>query len=80
MYISVYIHNTKLEEVLVDSGAMVHLISDHVVDKLGLTRYPCNYLRSRMADDTVAPHPWHVWLDINVAGILVHIKAFVMPI
>ena len=80
MYISVYIRDKRQDEVLVDGGAMVDLISDGVVDELGLTRYPCNDLGIRMADDTVAPLPWHVWLDINVAGILARIKAFVMPI
>ena len=71
---------TQLEEVLFNGRAMVDLMSDRVVDKLGLTRYPCNNLGIRMADDTVAPLPWHVWLDINLASILICIKAFVMPI
>lgn len=33
-----------------------------------------------MANDAVVPLPSHVWLDINVMGILARIKAFVMPI
>ena len=46
MYISVYVHDIKLEEVLDDGGAMVVLVSNRVVDKIGHTRYPCKTLAS----------------------------------
>ena len=40
MYKPIYIRDTRLDEVLVDGGAMMDLRSDHVVDELGLTRLP----------------------------------------
>ena len=80
LYITVFIEDAPVDLTLVDGGAMIELISDRVVKNLGLKSFPCNDLAMRLANDDIVRLPSYVWINVNVAGVLARIKAFVMPI
>ena len=76
LYIEAWIGKVRVQEVLVDAGAMLDLISSQLVEKLRLERFPVTGLGMRLADDRLVVLRHYVWLDVVVAGVLARIKAY----
>ena len=76
LYIEAWIGKVRVQEVLVDAGAMLDLILSQVVEKLGLERFPVTGLGMRLADNWLVVLCHYVWLDVIVVRVLARIKAY----
>ncbi|KAI9775935.1 MAG: hypothetical protein M1816_005661 [Peltula sp. TS41687] len=79
LYIRSWIGNTPVDRTLVDTGAVVELVSPDLVKRLGnLQTYEVGdgwYLQ--LANDKTEAIKKYVWLPVNVAGVLANVKAYV---
>jgi len=80
LYIEAWIGKVRVQEVLVDAGAMLDLISSELVEKHRLERVPVTQLEMRLADDRLVVLRRYVWLDVIVAGVLARIKAYAVSV
>ncbi|KAI9776436.1 MAG: hypothetical protein M1816_005318 [Peltula sp. TS41687] len=79
LYIRAWVGNIPVDRTLVDTGAVVELVSPDLVNRLGnLQVYDVEdgwYLK--LANDKTEAIKKYVWLPVNVAGVLANIKAYV---
>ena len=80
LYIDAWIGDQLINDVLVDGGAMLDLISQKVVRKLRLEKHLVKGLGMRLADDSLVRLDHYVWADVVVAGVIARIKAYVVPV
>ena len=80
LYIDAWIGKKLVEDVLVDGGAMLDLISEDVANMLKLEKHVVRGLGMRLADDSLVPLDHYVWADIIVAGVVARVKAYVVPV
>ena len=69
-----------MEDVLVDGGAMLDLISQNMADRFKLEKHLVHGLGMRLADDSLVRLDYYVWADVIVAGVVTRIKAYVVPV
>ncbi len=79
LYIDAWIGEEKISKTLVDSGAVVELISQKVVQDLDL---PVNQMDEKwtfqLADDGHATVQKYIWVTVNVSGVRALVKAFIL--
>lgn len=80
LYIDAWIGKKLVEDVLVDGGAMLDLISEDVANKLKLEKHVVRGLGMRLADDSLVCLNHYVWADIIVAGVVARVKVYVVPV
>ena len=80
LYISAWIGNQQIEDVLVDGGAMLDLMSQGVAERLRLEKHVVRGLGMRLADDSLVRLDYYVWADVVVAGVVARIKAYIVPV
>ena len=68
--------NLKLREVLVDTRAMLDLISLQLVDRIGLKRFPVSGFGMPLSEDRLDILHNYVWLDVVIALVLARVKAY----
>ncbi len=79
LYIDAWIGKRKLNKTLVDSGAVVELISRKVVHDLDLPVHQMDEKWTlQLADDGHATVQEYVWVTVNVAGVRALVKAFIL--
>ncbi len=79
LYIDAWIGKQKLNMTLVDSGAVVKLISQKVVHDLDLPVHQMDEKWTlQLADDGHATVQEYVWDTVNVAGVRALVKAFIL--
>jgi len=76
LYIEAWVGNHLIPRILLDAGAMLDLISSHLVAKLKLKRFPISRLGMSLADDRLVILRNYVWIDVVVAGVLARIKVY----
>ena len=79
LYIDAWVGDQKISKTLVDSGAVVELISRKVVQDLDLQVYHMNEKWTlQLADDGHATVQEYVWVTVNVSGVRALVKAFIL--
>ena len=79
LYIDAWIEENKISKTFVDSGAVVELISQKVVQDLKLTVYCMDEKWIlQLADDGHATVQEYVWVTVNISGVRALVKAFIL--
>ncbi|KAI9836020.1 MAG: hypothetical protein M1819_001631 [Sarea resinae] len=81
IYITAWIGEVMTAKALVDSGAVVELISQDLVRRIpGVVEHPTDgNWRIRLANDSTHTLTTYVWIPVNVDGVLTTLRAFVIP-
>lgn len=80
LYITACCNGVKIPNVLVDGGAMIELILEELVTHHQLDKHPVKDRGIRLADQSLVRLPHYVWMNLNVEGIVVEIRAYIMPV
>ena len=79
LYIDAWIEEHKISKTLVNSGAVVEVISRKVVQDLELTVYCMDENWTlQLADDGHATVQEYVWVTVNVSGVRALVKVFIL--
>ncbi|KAI9852295.1 MAG: hypothetical protein M1838_001183 [Thelocarpon superellum] len=80
LYVTAWIGDEPIHRTLVDTGAVVELVSPHLVRRLpNIKVHEMNEeWFVRLANDSTATIREYVWLPVNVAGVLAQVKAFLI--
>lgn len=81
VYIEAFGNHQAINRTMVDSGAVVELISPDLIRSLGLKALPMEHKWSlKLANDVLVPIKHYVVLGVVVSGIRARICAYVMGI
>jgi hypothetical protein len=78
LYIGCEVEGTPVDNTLVDAGALLDLIHQRVVRRIGCDTIPVHNFGMRMADDSISSLTEAVWVRINVEGVVTRLKCYVV--
>lgn len=70
----------RIGKILIDGGAVVNLMPEKVARKLGLTLQENDDIVIRTATNEIRSIRYCTFFDIDIAGVVAHIRAYVMDI
>ena len=78
VFIEAWIGETRLQNVIVDSGAIVELIPKRVVLMANIQIYRCPPIGLRLANQQLEMIKEYCWIRINVQGVVAVCKAYIV--